>query len=1055
MSNTFVYSAIRGSSGYSGLTGNTGVQGAQGTSGYSGFSGISGANATTVSVTYSNSFTAGQAIYRITGGYALGQANSVSAADILGVVTSSTGTAFTYVANGYATGFTGLVDAANYYLSETTAGALTTNPPSAVGMVIKPVLIAIGSTAAQIVEYPGAQVQPAGSNSGYSGFSGLKGSTGAQGATGTTGAQGAAGTTGAQGAQGTAGTNGIQGAQGASGYSGFSGAFAGTGTSGYIPRFTGASSLGNSLIQDNGSTVTVNASTLVQGTLSATTGANFATSSGNVGIGTATPGAKLDIVAGSGLALSFGTTVANNPLFINTYAGYTGIGMDSTTAGLRLAGDSSSGSNPLVDIGYYSSASVAHANWVSRLKVSNNGAILFNGSTGSSGQILQSNGNAAPTWVSPSGLSVGNASTAVGLVYADGPRDLSNRLPNWNTRSVYFDFVNAGTANGSGNYGGVMTYTPWMGTTASTGDSSYQLAFANNSGVNASGMPKLSIRNGIDSTWNAWYVMIHSGNIGSYTSSVTSLGVGTTASGTTGEIRATGNLYGNAFATVPANSSYGGINLVAPYTNHSGYVEFLANNGVRQGYIGYSDTTGSTDTGRISYQSGTHQFIGNVGIGTSSPAQKVEVNASANSQQWISLRNLNSGSGSSMGLLLGNDANSAFGSIFCGSTSYSSFGGASSINLGTYSTTPLVFFTNNAERARIDSSGNLGIGTSSPAANLHVVGSSIIANSTGINPDSYANTVVAGAISFPNGWGVISAIGGNAGTGGSWALGHNGGGLFFGMGDGASTNTQQTYIQMMPNRNIFLVPTSGNVGIGTSSPAYKLDTLGTSRIVGNLIVQGQTDAATLQLYGNNPPTNGAWSIASKATRSLTFTDDYQGTERARIDASGRFLLNTTTMLGGISSQQLNTGGDCFQARLDASGSAFTVIGTASTSTAAYFITSSGVCGTITCSGTNTAYNTSSDYRRKSNVKDLTGSGTFIDSLKPRTFDWDTGDKGVGFIAHEFAEVSPSSVVGEKDAVDSDGNPVYQCMQASTPEVIANLVAELQSVRQRLAALETR
>jgi hypothetical protein len=101
-------------------------------------------------------------------------------------------------------------------------------------------------------------------------------------------------------------------------------------------------------------------------------------------------------------------------------------------------------------------------------------------------------------------------------VFNDGPRDLSNRSPNWNTRSVYFDFVGAATANGSGNYGGVMTFAPWTGTTASTGDSSYQLAFGNTTGVNASGQPKLSIRNGIDSTWNSWYVLLHSGNVGSY-----------------------------------------------------------------------------------------------------------------------------------------------------------------------------------------------------------------------------------------------------------------------------------------------------------------------------------------------------------------------------------------------------------------------------------------------------------------------------------------------------------------------------------------------------------
>jgi len=68
--------------------------------------------------------------------------------------------------------------------------------------------------------------------------------------------------------------------------------------------------------------------------------------------------------------------------------------------------------------------------------------------------------------------------------------------------------------------------------------------------------------------------------------------------------------------------------------------------------------------------------------------------------------------------------------------------------------------------------------------------------------------------------------------------------------------------------------------------------------------------------------------------------------------------------------------------------------------------------------------------------------------------WKSNDsKFVGFLAHEFAEVSPSSVSGEKDAIDAEGKPIYQSMQASSSEVMANLVAELQSVRKRLAALE--
>jgi phage head maturation protease len=119
----------------------------------------------------------------------------------------------------------------------------------------------------------------------------------------------------------------------------------------------------------------------------------------------------------------------------------------------------------------------------------------------------------------------------------------------------------------------------------------------------------------------------------------------------------------------------------------------------------------------------------------------------------------------------------------------------------------------------------------------------------------------------------------------------------------------------------------------------------------------------------------------------------------------------------------------------------------------FYNSSATKVGQITTDGTIVLYTSLSDYRRKFNVQNLTNSGTFIDALKPRTFDWSSGDKGVGFIAHEFAEVSPSSVTGEKDAVDSDGKPVYQAMQASSAEVIANLVAELQSLRRRVAQLE--
>jgi hypothetical protein len=113
-------------------------------------------------------------------------------------------------------------------------------------------------------------------------------------------------------------------------------------------------------------------------------------------------------------------------------------------------------------------------------------------------------------------------------------------------------------------------------------------------------------------------------------------------------------------------------------------------------------------------------------------------------------------------------------------------------------------------------------------------------------------------------------------------------------------------------------------------------------------------------------------------------------------------------------------------------------------------------GSIQVTTTGTTFTTTSDYRLKNITGPLTDSGTFIDSLKPKTGTWKSNNsKFVGFLAHEFAEISPSSVAGEKDAVDDDGNPSYQSMQASSPEVIANLVAELQSLRKRLAALESK
>ena len=111
------------------------------------------------------------------------------------------------------------------------------------------------------------------------------------------------------------------------------------------------------------------------------------------------------------------------------------------------------------------------------------------------------------------GSCTGNAATATlatNISSPDGDRLSSTKLPTTNPKQVRFDFVGGAQVGSPGSsYAGLMTYAPWTGDTASTGDASYQLAFAG-SGANGTGVPVLKIRKGIDSTWNSWYDVVTS-----------------------------------------------------------------------------------------------------------------------------------------------------------------------------------------------------------------------------------------------------------------------------------------------------------------------------------------------------------------------------------------------------------------------------------------------------------------------------------------------------------------------------------------------------------------
>jgi hypothetical protein len=173
-----------------------------------------------------------------------------------------------------------------------------------------------------------------------------------------------------------------------------------------------------------------------------------------------------------------------------------------------------------------------------------------------------------------------------------------------------------------------------------------------------------------------------------------------------------------------------------------------------------------------------------------------------------------------------------------------------------------------------------------------------------------------------------------------------------------------------------------------------------------------------------------------------------GTERARIDGNS-FLFGKTTA-GDATLAGVDIGGNGLIIVTRSSENCFLFNRTASNGSIGLFRRDNGTVGSISVTTTATTYSTSSDYRLKENIAPMTGALNTIAQLKPVTYKWKIdGSDGQGFIAHELQEVVPECVSGEKDAVDDEGNPVYQGIDTSF--LVATLTSAIQELNAKVEA----
>ena len=406
--------------------------------------------------------------------------------------------------------------------------------------------------------------------------------------------------------------------------------------------------------------------------------------------------------------------------------------------------------------------------------------------------------------------------------------------------------------------------------------------------------------------------------------------------------------------------------------------------------------------------------LGNVGIGTSSPGFALDVQGDSTSGV-MSVKNAanardtfrSENAAGTRTFNIGNDANGNANVLIRNSSG---------------ATTSFIAGSGNS----YFNGGNVGIGTSSPLAKLHLESD----GSTSLRVERADGAATSGYLAIAS------------------EASHNT--IYSRNTDG---NTAKKIRIVQGSTETFSILANGNVGIGTISPDTKLhiadstspiftfERLDTTTIANEVIGQFNFKSTDSSDTGVNASIKVIKQNLSVATvpMAITFETGVSGTvdERMRINSSG------TIKVGPSSNSYLNI--------IPSNNTSSPLLQFIKTDTAnqhaLQFVQGQQERGSIRYSQTGTSYNTASDYRLKEDLKDFKGL-EMVSNIPVYNYKWKTDEsRSYGVMAHELQEVLPDAVSGEKDAEEMQG--------VDYSKIVPLLIKSIQELTAKVERLEAK